>query len=390
MPDVNIVIRTFNEAKWLDLCIRALRMQSFADYSIMVVDSGSTDLTLGICQKYEVKVIGIGDYKPGKAINLGIAAVPNARYAVILSAHCIPTSSTWLEHFVSFMDREPKCVASYGLQSPMNFSHMDDARDLALTFTGKTRVTNDTFFHNANSIVKVDYWKNNQFDEDVKHIEDLIWAHGAVDQGCGIGFCREAEVTHYHGLHQHIGQSSFRADGLMRVLENNGLIKSWHLKNIIGDCSQLIIKAVEEPSYLNNIPGVKGFCWKEISGYSEKLSVQEVILSSLHEALKRFPDAIAVQFFRQSPETISWSGEIENIFFDSFPDAVVPAKEDHGNYWLEKDGTVSNVQDSYLKKENKSSIVKEALLEGGILSLSVARKSEMFIGSKIIHKVANV
>lgn len=174
MPDVNIVIRTFNEAKWLDLCIRALRMQSFADYSIMVVDSGSTDLTLGICQKYEVKVIGIGDYKPGKAINLGIAAVPNARYAVILSAHCIPTSSTWLEHFVSFMDREPKCVASYGLQSPMNFSHMDDARDLALTFTGKTRVTNDTFFHNANSIVKVDDWKNNQFSESLLYISIAV------------------------------------------------------------------------------------------------------------------------------------------------------------------------------------------------------------------------
>jgi glycosyltransferase involved in cell wall biosynthesis len=52
MPKVGFVIRTKNEETWLRLVIKTLYKQTFKDFTITVIDSGSTDGTIRIIKSF--------------------------------------------------------------------------------------------------------------------------------------------------------------------------------------------------------------------------------------------------------------------------------------------------------------------------------------------------
>ena len=241
----------------------------------------------------------------------------------------------------------------------MNFTNADNARDLALAFTGNTRVTADTFFHNANSIVRLSVWDKYRFNETVKHIEDLLWSSEVVHGGLSIGYCKEAEVTHYHGLHQHVGERSFRAKGLNDILEENNLVKSWSLSDIAGQHDELVVNAFGDQSLSEYFADSRSFCWKNIEGYSEDSGVQQVIKLSLKEAFRKYPQALAIQFFSEIPASMETTDQLLQAFFTHYPDIVVPVIEDFGNYWIETDNNLTPIQSNYELRENKSSILRK-------------------------------
>ena len=43
---VSIVIRTFNESKYINICLKAIEKQNYKNYEIIIVDSGSSDDTI--------------------------------------------------------------------------------------------------------------------------------------------------------------------------------------------------------------------------------------------------------------------------------------------------------------------------------------------------------
>ena len=99
MEDIGIVIRTKNEARWINFCLSAIARQDFKKYKIVVVDNCSEDATVEICKSLNCKVVTYNPknslYKPGAALNIGIKAI-DAKAYVFLSAHCIPKSNNWL------------------------------------------------------------------------------------------------------------------------------------------------------------------------------------------------------------------------------------------------------------------------------------------------------
>ena len=219
---VNIIIRTLNEGKWLPICLMSLQNQSFQNFNVTIVDSGSTDNTLEVAKQYkrEKKTLtAIARYKPGKAINQG-AKLHESEFIVLLSAHCIPVTEDWLSNFVRYLENNPDVVAAYGRQVPVSFTGPDDARDLAYTFRGETRKGITPFFHNANSIVRTNFWEKLPFDENVAHIEDLIWAQKVCQLKHKIAYCKEAVVSHYHGINQHGDYSSFRSQNLWNFYQD--------------------------------------------------------------------------------------------------------------------------------------------------------------------------
>ena len=59
----------------------------------------------------------------------------------------------------------------------MDFSSDEDKRDLLIVFGEDERIQKkDSFFHNANSIIKRDIWEEINFNNEVENIEDRIWA----------------------------------------------------------------------------------------------------------------------------------------------------------------------------------------------------------------------
>ena len=59
----------------------------------------------------------------------------------------------------------------------MKFSSAQTKRDLLITFGLDKKIQiKDSFFHNANSIIRKEVWSKIKFDEKVNNIEDGIWA----------------------------------------------------------------------------------------------------------------------------------------------------------------------------------------------------------------------
>lgn len=216
---VSIIVRTKNEERWISLCLKAVFEQEYRDFEVILVDNKSTDRTLFKAREFNVKIINIDDYLPGKAINLGISS-SKGELICCLSGHCIPVDKQWLGNLVrNFTDSQVAAV--YGRQEPMSFSSDSDKRDLLNIFGLDRRIQlKDSFFHNANSMIRRKIWEEIPFDEKVTNIEDRVWATQVLTKGHKVIYEPEASVYHYHGIHQNGDKQ--RCSNVVRILESLG------------------------------------------------------------------------------------------------------------------------------------------------------------------------
>ncbi len=215
---ISIIIRSRNEERWIRECLRRIQTQTVKDVEVVLVDNQSDDHTVGRAkQTYPgLKVIPIEDYRPGRAINVGIRA-SKGEYVAILSAHCLPVNENWLETLATDC-KDKKVAGAYGRQIPTSYSTAQDKRDLLVTFGLDKRIQKkDIFFHNANSLIRRDVWEQYPFDEEVGNIEDRVWAKQVIAAGYILIYEPDAGVYHYHGIYQNNDEQ--RVEGTVRVME---------------------------------------------------------------------------------------------------------------------------------------------------------------------------
>lgn len=213
----SIIIRTKNEERWIGQVLRAVFNQKYHNLEVIIVDNESRDKTIQKARQFAIKrVLSCKNYLPGKALNMGIRAC-SGEYIVCLSGHCIPKDTFWLGNLLdNFSDKTVAGV--YGRQEPMSFTSDVDKRDLSLVFGLDRKIqARDSLFHNANSAIRKDIWKEIPFDESTTNIEDRIWAQQILQKGYKIIYEPEASVFHYHGIH-HDGNIQ-RCTNVVRILE---------------------------------------------------------------------------------------------------------------------------------------------------------------------------
>jgi len=223
MPLVSIIIRTKNEEKWINACLQSVFDQQFSDYEVLIIDDHSKDRTLEIASSYNVKIVHIDQpYFPGLALNTGIKN-SKGKYVVCLSGHCVPVNNLWLENLLKHFENK-EIAAVYGRQEPLPYSTYSDKRDLWTIFGLDKKVQKkDSFFHNANSMIRRELWEQVPFDEKITNIEDRIWAKTILKKNYSIIYEPDASVYHWHGIHQDGDQKRLR--NVVKIIESLDLVQ---------------------------------------------------------------------------------------------------------------------------------------------------------------------
>lgn len=199
-PETSIVIRAFNEEQWLPEVLASLSRQTYSDFEVLVVDSGSTDRTREIAAAAGVRVVRLRseDFTFGHSLNVGIEEARGSLIA-ILSAHAIPADDAWLERLVESL-RGDRVAMVYGGQRGHEISRFSEARDFERVFpsVGREVDPEQPFANNANSAIKKALWAVHPFDKALPGLEDIEWARYWMENGYRVLYEPAACVIHVH------------------------------------------------------------------------------------------------------------------------------------------------------------------------------------------------
>jgi 2-desacetyl-2-hydroxyethyl bacteriochlorophyllide A dehydrogenase len=199
-PETTILIRAYNEERWLPQVLDAIDRQTYRDFEILLVDSGSVDRTREIVAGRGGRVVRMrsDDFTFGHSLNVGIREARGS-FIVILSAHAIPTSDNWLDHLIAPL-RHSDMAMVFGGQRGHPLSKFSEARDFERVFPGKPQLMDDdhVFVNNANSAIRRELWDLHPFDEGLPGLEDAEWAKYWIPLGKKVRYQSDASVFHVH------------------------------------------------------------------------------------------------------------------------------------------------------------------------------------------------
>lgn len=209
MIETSIIIRTFNEENHLPRLLDALSKQTYRDFEVILVDSGSTDQTLTIAQGCCQEVIQIQsrDFTFGYSLNIGCAK-GKGKYIVLISAHALPVDNQWLANLLApFHDEKVGMV--YGKQIGAEESKFSERRDFQKLFSGSSKCVN-----NANSAFRKELWREYPFDEYLFGLEDIEWAKKITAKGLLVYYEPKASVYHIHTEKWHQVFNRYRREAI--------------------------------------------------------------------------------------------------------------------------------------------------------------------------------
>ena len=199
-PETTIVIRAFNEERWLPEVLDAIDRQRYRDFEVLLVDSGSLDRTREIVAARGGRVVRMrsDDFTFGHSLNVGIQEARGS-FIAIVSAHAIPTGDQWLERLISPL-RQPNTAMVFGGQRGHAISKFSEARDFERVFPEEPQLMDDdhSFVNNANSAIRRDLWELHKFDEGLPGLEDAEWARYWIPLGKEVWYEPEASIFHVH------------------------------------------------------------------------------------------------------------------------------------------------------------------------------------------------
>ena len=235
----SVVIRAKNEARYVGEVLEAIFDQVEAGpFEVVVVDSGSTDQTVEIVKRFDVRLIEIlpQEFTYGRALNIGVAAA-TGEFVVSLSAHSTPATNRWLSSLLEPF-AEPRVAGVLGRQIPRDNATVLELLGMRMSgvMSEKPALRRNPRFSNANGAFRRSLWELLPFDEHVAGAEDFAWARSMLAYGHLIAYAPDGAAYHSHG------------EPLKK-----------HLRRIMHDA----------PTVLGNVLGL-GSAWDRVSQISRK------------------------------------------------------------------------------------------------------------------------
>jgi rhamnosyltransferase len=190
----SVIVRAKNRGHTIEATLRSLRSQT-RPVEIVVVDSGSTDSTLPVAERYADRLIRIapGDFSYGRALNIGAQAA-SAPIHFALSAHCAPASDRWVElnlqHYA-----DDRVAATNGLAQMPDGTPGRGVFRPTLEQALRDRAWG---FSNHASSWRASAWRDHPFREDLGACEDKEWSWRVLAAGWEIIFDPAVTIPSVH------------------------------------------------------------------------------------------------------------------------------------------------------------------------------------------------
>jgi len=198
-PTCSIVIRSYNEEQHIGRLLTGILEQTIRPRDIVLVDSGSTDATLAIAERFPVQVVRLEpeEFTFGRSLNEGCARA-RGDHLVIASAHVYPVYPDWLSRLLApFAD--PEIALVYGKQRGDGSTRFSEKSVFARWYPEASEARQTTpFCNNANAAIRRELWARHPYDEELPGLEDVAWASWALAGGWTLAYAAEAEVVHVH------------------------------------------------------------------------------------------------------------------------------------------------------------------------------------------------
>ena len=199
-PLVSIIMRSFNEGWALRQTLPALRWQTYRNFELIVIDSGSTDgshdLIRAVTPDHFIQ-IKPQEYNPSRVMNRGME-LARAQYCVFLNADATPVDQDWLRPLVTAL-LDPNTAAVYGRQIPRPDCRAVFACDYERCFGRNREATQwEHFFSMVSSGLRKDIWSRRGFLEKMQYSEDDEYTRWCRAQGYNVVYCPESVVIHSH------------------------------------------------------------------------------------------------------------------------------------------------------------------------------------------------
>ena len=216
-PEVSIIVLTRNAEGNIRGTLSLILSQKFSKpYEVIVIDSGSTDGTVGIIKSF--KSVRLVQRKPetfshGGTRNIGGGLARASKYLVFFNGDAVPGNKNWLAPLIRQLENDKDTAGVFSRHIAKAGCRIYMALDIATGMPPVKSIASLKFlapeekssgirrlmwFSTVSCAVRKSFWEKNKFREDINMAEDQEWSRRMLMQGHSIVYEPESVIIHSH------------------------------------------------------------------------------------------------------------------------------------------------------------------------------------------------